>query len=227
MSTPEPRFARIAALIADPTRARMLALLLSGEYRSAGELAKFAGVTAQAATTQLAQLVEGSLVNARKQGRHKYFALADSEIAHALEALSLVAERDGVSARWSRDTYKPLKCARRCYGHMAGELGVMQFEMLLRKRYLQSENGALVLSDAGREWIDTLGAEIPANARTRLAYPCMDWSERKDHLAGSLARALLDCYQKKDWLCADKASRALVVTPRGAQELLPMLQPQR
>jgi DNA-binding transcriptional ArsR family regulator len=227
MSTPEPRFARIAALIADPTRARMLALLLSGEYRSAGELAKFAGVTAQAATTQLAQLVESSLVNVRKQGRHKYFALADSEIAHALEALSLVAERDDVSARWSRDTYKPLKCARRCYGHMAGELGVMQFEMLLRKRYLQSENGVLALSAAGREWIDTIGAEMPATSRTRLAYPCMDWSERKDHLAGSLARALLDCYQKKDWLRADKASRALVVTPRGARELLPMLRSPR
>jgi DNA-binding transcriptional ArsR family regulator len=227
MTAPEPRFARIASLIADPTRARMLALLLSGEYRSAGELAKFAGVTAQAATTQLAQLVEGALVNVRKQGRHKYFALADSEIAHALEALSLVAERDGVSARWSRDTYKPLKCARRCYGHIAGELGVMQFEMLLRKRYLERDNDALALSASGREWISAIGAEIPETARTRLAYPCMDWSERKDHLAGALARALLDCYQKKDWLRADKASRALVVTPRGAQELLPMLRSPR
>jgi DNA-binding transcriptional ArsR family regulator len=223
MGTPEPRFARVAALIADPTRARMLSLLLSGEYRSAGELASFAGVTAQAATTQLAQLVDGSLVNVRKQGRHKYFALADSEIAHALEALSLVAERDEVSARWSRDSYKPLKCARRCYGHMAGELGVAQFDMLLRKRYLQAEVNGLKLSDAGRDWLGAIGVEVPTSSSAKLAYPCMDWSERRDHLAGALARALLDHYQANDWLRADRSSRALVVTPRGAQQLLPML----
>jgi DNA-binding transcriptional ArsR family regulator len=222
MSAPEPRFARVAALIADPTRSRMLALLLNGEYRSAGELAKFAGVTAQAATTQLAQLVEGSLVSVRKQGRHKYFALADSEIAHALEALSLVAERDSVSTRWQRPGYKPLKCARRCYGHIAGELGVQQFEMLLHKRYLQHDGDALALSASGRAWAESIGAEIPATARSRFAYPCLDWSERKDHLAGTLARSLLDCYQRNDWLRADRTSRALIVTPRGERELLPM-----
>lgn len=223
MTVPEPRFARIASLIADPTRSRMLALLLSGEYRSAGELATFAGVTAQAATTQLAQLVDGALVSVRKQGRHKYFALADSEIAHALEALSLVAERDSVSTRWQRPGYKPLKCARRCFGHIAGELGVKQFEMLLRRRYLENESGALALSDAGRDWMSAIGAEIPTMSRTRFAYPCMDWSERRDHLAGALARALLDCYQKKDWLRADQSSRALHLTPRGELELVPML----
>ena len=94
----------------------MLALLLSGECRSAGELARFAGITAQAGTTQLAQLLDSGLLAARRQGRHKYFSLADADIAHALEALSLVAERDRVSERWEQQLYRPLKCARRCYG---------------------------------------------------------------------------------------------------------------
>jgi DNA-binding transcriptional ArsR family regulator len=89
MHHPEPRFSRIAAVIADPTRARMLAALLGGEYRSAGELATIANITPQAASTQLAQLVESGLVAMRPQGRHKYFALADADVAHALEALSM------------------------------------------------------------------------------------------------------------------------------------------
>jgi DNA-binding transcriptional ArsR family regulator len=97
MHSPEPRFSRIAAVIADPTRARMLAALLGGEYRSAGELASVAGITPQAASTQLAQLLDNGLIAMRQQGRHKYFSLADGDIARALEALSMVAERDNVS----------------------------------------------------------------------------------------------------------------------------------
>lgn len=229
-TSPEPRFARVAALIADPTRARMLAVLLGGEYRNAGELATAGGVTPQSASTQLAQLVEHGLVHVRQQGRHKYFALADAEIGHALEALSLVAERDDVSARWQRPAWRPLKCARRCYGHLAGELGVAQFEMLMRRGYLAPARdagaGSLHLSDAGRAWADTLALELPATTArgaARLAYPCMDWSERRDHLAGTLARALLEHHLKRDWLRADPASRALKLTPRGEQEMMAML----
>ena len=137
MPNPEPRFSRIAAAIADPSRARMLGALLGGEHRSAGELAASAGITPQAASTQLAHLVDAALVAVRQQGRHKYFALADGDVAHALEALALIAERDTVSTRCERPAYKPLKCARRCYGHMAGQLGVAQFEMLLRCGHLR------------------------------------------------------------------------------------------
>ena len=189
-SQPEPRFFRIAAAMADPSRSRMLATLLGGEYRSAGELASAAGITAQAASTQLAHLVDSALVVVRQQGRHKYFALADADVAHALEALSLLAERDDVSRRWEKPLYQPLKCARRCYGHMAGETGVAQFDMLLRCHYLQMVQGSLQLTPAGHQWLMALGVKLPGGG-SRFAYPCMDWSERKDHLAGTLARALL------------------------------------
>jgi DNA-binding transcriptional ArsR family regulator len=223
MHSPEPRFSRIAAVIADPTRARMLAALLGGEYRSASELASAAGITPQAASTQLAQLLDNGLVAMRQQGRHKYFALADADVAHALEALSMVAERDNISARWDKPAYQPLKCARRCYGHMAGELGVAQFEMLLRKQYLEPNDQGLQLTSAGRAWAEHLGLEIPKKFATRFAYPCMDWSERKDHLAGSLAKALLELYVAKNWLRAPKESRALELTHLGQQALMPLL----
>jgi hypothetical protein len=222
----------------------MLAALLCGEYRSAGELASVADITPQAASTQLAQLVDAALVVMRQQGRHKYFALADSEVAHALEALSLVAERDGVSTRWERPAYQPLKCARRCYGHMAGELGVAQFEMLVRCGYLHSPAPAttlqtarvgdpgptrasggpvLQLSNAGSMWVARLGLTVPHKTASRFAYPCMDWSERKDHLAGTLARALLEHYLTKNWLRSEPGARALSLTPLGQRELMPRL----
>lgn len=223
MPSPEPRFSRIAAAIADPSRARMLAALLGGEHRSAGELATSAGITPQAASTQLAHLVDAALVAVRQQGRHKYFALADGDVAHALEALAFIAERDTVSTRWERPAYRPLKCARRCYGHLAGELGVAQLDMLMRCGYLQPSEKGLQLTNTGSMWLATLGITPPAQTTSRLAYPCMDWSERKDHLAGTLARALLTHYLQTGWLRADVDSRALSITPLGERELVPML----
>ncbi|MDB5966804.1 MAG: bacterial regulatory, arsR family protein [Polaromonas sp.] len=224
MHHPEPRFSRIAAVIADPSRAHMLAALLGGEYRSAGELATAAGITPQAASTQLARLVDNALVIVRQQGRHRYFALADDDVAHALEALALVAERDDVSARWSRPAYQPLKCARRCYGHMAGELGVAQFVMLRRCHYLAAGDQGLQLTPAGREWVAQLGVVLPNKPVGRWAYPCMDWSERRDHLAGALPKALLAHYVSQRWLTTQAGSRALRLTARGRQMLLPLLQ---
>jgi DNA-binding transcriptional ArsR family regulator len=222
--SPEPRFSRIAAQIADPTRARMLGVLLSGQARSAGELARVAGITPQAASTQLAQLVDSALVTVRSQGRHKYFALVGADVAHALEALAVVAEGDAVSSRWSKPAYRHLKCARRCYAHMAGELAVAQYDMLLRCNYLQARPTGYALSPAGQDWAAALGLDLPAAAsKTRLAYPCMDWSERREHLAGTLATALLQHHLAQDWLRADSQSRALMLTPKGQRELLPWL----
>ena len=134
MRSPELRFARAAAIIADPSRARMLALLLSGEARSAGELARAVSITPQIASTHLTQLLDANLVTLRTQGRHRYFTLADADVAHMLEALSFVAERDEVQARWGTPAYKPLKYARSCYCHLAGELGVRQHDAMMAQR---------------------------------------------------------------------------------------------
>ena len=163
------------------------------------------------------------LIRARKQGRHKYFALADVEVAHALEALSLVAERDDVTARWRRPAYQPLKRARRCYGHLAGELGVAQLKMLLAQGHLRESAEGFVPTASGEDWLRQLGLPLPTGGG-RLAYRCMDWSERQDHLAGTLATALLDHYLQRDWLRPGQEDRALRVTPAGEARLLPLLE---
>jgi DNA-binding transcriptional ArsR family regulator len=227
MTAPEPRFAKIAAMIGDPTRARMLAALMGGQFLAAGELAAAAGVTAQTASSHVAKLVDAELVVARSQGRHRYFRLADADIAHALEALSLVAERSANADKWTQGPYKPLKAARTCYSHLAGELGVRLFEGLLARHTLTPCDGYFVLSDAGREELGAMGVALPAittpAAARRFAYPCVDWSERKDHLAGGLAVALLEHGIGKGWLRRTEGSRALTLMPSGAKALAPWL----
>ncbi|MBC7954371.1 MAG: winged helix-turn-helix transcriptional regulator [Cytophagales bacterium] len=222
VTSPEPRFAKIAAMIGDPTRARMLSALMGGGFMAAGELAHAAGVTPQTASTHIAKLVDSELVVARSQGRHRYFRLADADIAHALEALSLVAERSAAADKWERGAYKPLKAARTCYGHLAGELGVKLFEGLLARGTLAPHEGHFALTEAGREQLTTLGLSLPPSALAsthprRFAYPCLDWSERRDHLAGSLAVALLEQGVERGWLLRAKGSRAMTLTPSGQQ----------
>jgi len=223
---PEPRFAKIAAMIGDPTRARMLAALMGGRYLAAGELAAVAGVSAQTASTHIGKLLDSELVVLRTQGRHRYLRLADAEIAHLLEALSLVAERGADAAKWEHGAYKPLKAARTCYSHLAGELGVALFEGLLARGTIVPCDGHFALSMSGRDELQRLGVALPAvssGSARRFAYACLDWSERRDHLAGHLAVALLEHAMKQGWLRRTPGSRALVLTPPGAQALAPWI----
>lgn len=225
MTAPEPRFAKVAAMIADPTRARMLALLMGGRAHTAGELASGAGVTAATASGHLSKLVEAELLCLRPQGRHRYYRLADERIAHALEALSLVAERTAGDDKWLQPGYRSLKQARTCYCHLAGELGVAWLQGLLQHAHLQPEDGHFVLTGAGRQALADNGLSLPmavpagAAARRRFAYPCLDWSERRDHLAGTLGTALLDHAMASDWLRRQDEGRALRLTPTGRQAL--------
>ena len=226
-STPEPRFAHTAAVIADPSRARMLALLLGGEARSAGELARAVSITPQTASTHLTQLLDANLVTLRTQGRHRYFTLADADVAHLLEALSFVAERDEVQTRWGTAAYKPLKYARSCYCHLAGVLGVRQHDALIARRVLiAGADGALTLSEDAATWLRDAGFDDEAivslqrdSTRKRFAYSCMDWSERREHLAGVFATKLLAHWVETGWLRRDKNSRALTETTRGVGAL--------
>ena len=220
----EPRFARIAASIGDPTRARMLAALLGGEQLPAGDIARMAGVHASTASAHLAKLVHEGLVAVEPRGRHRYFRVADADVAHALEALALVAERRGADAKWLREPYRSLKQARTCYRHLAGELGVELLRSLLaRGRLVPGEHG-YELTRAGRSWMASLGVDADAATRAgRYAYPCIDWSERRDHMAGPLATALLDRLMAKHWLVRIENTRALRLTPEGKRRLPALL----
>ncbi len=221
MPSPEPRFAKIAAMIGDPTRARMLSVLMNGEFVAAGELAGAAGISAQTASTHIAKLLDAELIVLREQGRHRYVRLAGDEVAQVLEALSFVAERSAHADKWERGAYKPLKAARTCYRHIAGELGVALFDGLLARGTLAAEQSHYALTDAGRAELQGLGIELPndSTASRRFAHACFDWSERRDHLAGSFAVTLLDHGLAQGWLRRVKDTRALQLTPPGAKAL--------
>lgn len=225
---PEPRFARVAAMMGDPTRARMLALLLGNPCATAGEIARCAGITPQTASAHLVKMMRAELIAARQQGRHRYFRLANDEVAHALEALSVVAERRAVGSRavqWARGAYRPLREARSCYGHLAGRLGVALHDRLLEGRFLTLMEETYRLSGDGRAMLEGLGLGVERfeHARQPLVYPCLDWSERRDHFAGPLAVALLGHFLARRWLRRIDGTRAVAPTPAGRRELAGLL----
>ena len=219
----EPRLARVAAMVADPARSRMLSYLLGGELASAGELAAAASVTPATASGHLAKLSDARFVVCEPRGRHRYYRLADAEVAHALEALALVAERDVHDRAWSHPARRRLRYARCCYGHLAGVLGVKVYDALRSERCLFAADDGFSLTDDGLRWLRGLGLDpSEPSRRRRFAYPCLDWSERRDHLAGQLADELYAHLVARGWLRRDDG-RAVALTARGERELLPIL----
>lgn len=218
----EPRLAHLAGLVADASRSRMLCYLLGGEYASAGELAKAASVSAATASGHLAKLLDAGMVACEQRGRHRYYRLADSDVAHALEALAMVAERGTHARTWSSPTRERLRFARCCYGHMAGQFGVAVLQGMLDRQWLQ-KSGELSYSvtDSGAEALSQMGMDGAAWQRRAaaggrgVAYGCLDWSERRDHMAGKLASALLEHFLAQGWLRRQSGDRALEITPSG------------
>lgn len=218
----EPRIARIAAAMGDAARSRMLAHLMSGAYASAGELARAGSVSATTASGHLARLMDAGLLVCESRGRHRYYRLAGPDVAHALEALALVAERDTHDRQWAAPARQRLREARCCYGHLAGRLGVQLYERLHAVQGLRPIAEGFALTEAGERWLQALDLVPPQPGRRRYAYACLDWSERRDHLAGQLAEAVLAHCLERGWLRAEEG-RALSLTPPGVQRLLPHL----
>ncbi len=204
----------------------MLGHLLGGEYASAGELARAASVTPATASAHLARLVDDGLVACEPRGRHRYFRIADADVAHALEALAVVAERGSHERAWAVPTRARLRQARCCYGHLAGQLGVALLEGLCERCILEAVgDGRFVVAAAGVAALDAIGLDgAHWQRRSRaagkpVAYACLDWSERRDHLAGPLASALLQRFVDDGWLRRAEGDRAVQVTPRGRTAL--------
>jgi DNA-binding transcriptional ArsR family regulator len=227
-------------MIADPARSRILSYLLDGHYASAGELAKAAGVSPPTASGHLGKMVGVGLLAREQRGRHRYFRLANAEVAHALEGLALLAERSAHEQTWSDPAMVPLRYARRCYGHLAGTLGVSVFSWLIGGRMLEiTKTGDYALSQSGEASLAAIQFDPRAITRHgRLAYPCLDWSERRDHLAGTLATALLDHLIASGWLTDGRETprskrstpvrrfqshRCLALTAAGRAEFLPII----
>jgi DNA-binding transcriptional ArsR family regulator len=210
-----PHIASIAALVGDPARAEMLAALLGGQALTATELAAVAEIAKQTASGHLAKLVEAKLLVVESQGRHRYFRLADRDVAQLLENLMGVAYRTGAVRLRSSPREPALRKARVCYDHLAGDLGVLAFEAMERRRFLRRVDGTLQLTPAGREFFEHLGVETHDTSRRPLCRTCLDWSVRRHHLAGALGAAFLERVQALGWARRVKDSRVLAFTPRG------------
>ena len=212
-----PNIARIAALIGDRARAEMLTALLADRALTATELAGIAGVTRQTASAHLAKLLDAGLIAVEHQGRHRYFRLSDRDVAHALESLIGVAFRTGAVRLRSSPREPALRKARICYDHLAGELGVMAYGALLGRHAFKAQDGALQLTDAGARWFASFGIDVASIAGQRRAAcrPCLDWGERRHHLAGALGTALLERVHALGWARRVKGSRVIAFTPPG------------
>jgi DNA-binding transcriptional ArsR family regulator len=220
-----PNIARIASLMGDPARANMLAALSDGRALTAGELAAEAGVTKQTASSHLSRLGGGGLIIVEAQGRHRYFRLAGEEVSHAIEALMGVANtRDRPRTRTGpRDP--ALRHARVCYNHLAGEMGVALFNRLGKRRWLALEEDDIGVTPSGKRAFAEFGVDVDrlTTLRRPMCRICVDWSERRHHLAGSLGEALLTRFTDLKWARRDKGSRLVRFTPAGEQAFVKWL----
>lgn len=213
-----PHIARIAALIGDHARAEVLTALMTDRALTATELAGIAGVSKATISAHLAKLVDANLISVDQQGRHRYFRLANHDVAQLLESLMGVAFRSGAVRLRGSPREPALRKARMCYDHLAGELGVLALEGLRANGLLRDTPPTeLRLTEAGRVWFAALGVDTDALATQRRCFcrPCLDWGERRHHLAGALGAALLARVYAMGWARRAKDSRVVLFTEPG------------
>lgn len=213
-------FSASAFLLADPARAVMLTVLLDGCALPAGELAYAARVTPQTASSHLAKLLAGGLVTAETEGRHRYYRLAGAHVAQAMEHLAAIRPES------RRKTLSPegrrLRFCRRCYDHLAGRVGVALTAGMVSRQYLRPAPGKrFEVTAAGADWLAAVGVDLGAirPSRGALARQCLDWTERRHHLAGPVGVELMRALCVSGWLRRARDSRAVRLLPKGVREL--------
>jgi DNA-binding transcriptional ArsR family regulator len=225
MTTKDPRAASLAAfasLVADETRAACLLALLDGRAWTAGELARHAGVAASTLSEHLGKLVAGGLLAEERQGRHRYVRLAGAHVAGLVEDLAAQVPDAAVRRppRTLRESSARAAMARgrTCYDHLAGRLGIALTDALTDKGLLRQDTG-FALTDAGVEWFGAAGIALDVSGRRPLARACLDWTERRPHLAGAAGAALCRHVLQAGWCVRIGSARAVAVTPSGEREL--------
>lgn len=210
--SPDPDFAAAASLLADPSRSAMLTRLLDGRSWTAAELAKAAGIGASTGSSHLSRLLDHGWVAVHPQGRHRYYRLAGGDIAAFLEAFAALAPARPPRTPGEIRASAALRRCRLCYDHLAGQVGVAFAENLLARQWLDA---AFRLTGAGSAGLRAQGLDVQEDA----GRGCMDWSERRLHVAGPLGRALASALAGAGWVQRDPKSRALWVTPLGRERL--------
>ncbi len=218
--TQGPALSEIGALVGDPSRANILSTLIDGRALTATELAWTAGVAPATASEHLTKLVAGGLLTVSRQGRHRYFRLASVEVARMLEAMMVIANRgepEEASRRATPRIDPALREARTCYDHLAGRLGVGIADALVARGLIVLGEEAGEVTASGSAWLAAFGVEVEPAGRTRrlLCRPCLDWSERRPHLAGRLGAALCRRCEDLGWIERQRDGRAIRVTERG------------
>lgn len=209
--------AGIAALIGDPARANILLALMGGRALTAGELARQAGVTAQTTSGHLARLADAEMIVMEKQGRHRYFRLASQEIAQAIESLSVVASMGPQRHHPVGPKDEALRRARTCYDHIAGQLGLALADSMQSQGFVILAEGAGAITVEGDLFLESFGIDMKTSIRSQrpLCRACLDWSERRYHIAGRLGAALLSRSLELGWIESVPESRALKITRAG------------
>lgn len=220
--TEAQRLAAIGRLLGEPSRAAMLMTLMDGRAFTAAELARAAGVTPQTASAHLAQLLDAGLLQERRQGRHRFHALASPEVARLLEELLTAADRLTPPARpvvtGPRDP--ALRRARTCYDHFAGRLGVALADALIDREAVEVEDGSARVTAGGRVFLESLGICLDAAPNAARCRACLDWSERRTHFAGRLGSSICRHFFARDFVRRVPDSRAVELTAAGRRALL-------
>jgi DNA-binding transcriptional ArsR family regulator len=216
----EIQFSNITSLIGDPIRSIVLWTLLDGRAYTATELAICADTSAQNISMHLSKLVQADLLTVESQGRHRYYRFSRQEVAYAIEALANLISHKNEVKETTIDT-SDIKYCRTCYDHLAGKVGVLITEKLISQNIIELQNKTYTLTSKGNKFFKDFGIDMNElkNKRRIFAKPCLDWSERKYHISGSLSAAFLDKMLHADWLRRKKNSRAVIITSKGQSEI--------
>jgi DNA-binding transcriptional ArsR family regulator len=213
--------ADVALLLSDPARVAMLTSLLDGEARPAGELARIAGLSPQAASAHLAKLTDGQLLTLVREGRHHYYRMAKPEVGIALEALAVINPLPKRSTMKESAEHQALRFARTCYDHLAGQMAVQLMSAFVDAGFIMIAGSGLHLTERGDSLLHSLEIDpaLVRNQRRPLAKACLDWTERKYHISGALGGVLLTEFCARDWIVRHRRSRAVRVTESGRREI--------
>ena len=218
----EDQFIKTATLIGDATRASILWNLLDGKAFTATELAIAVETSAQNISMHLGKLLDADLISVEKQGRHKYYRFSNKEVAYAVEAMANLIPKPEISAKKKTENYPPIKYCRTCYDHLAGKIGVALADSLLEQKIIIEKNNTFEITSEGEKWFSDFGVNIGDAKKQKRIFlkPCLDWSERRYHIAGSVGTLLLNKMLEQDWIRRTKDSRVIIITAKGEKEML-------
>ncbi len=221
----EEKFIELSSLVCEPARAKMLWNLLDGRAYTASELAVAAEISATSASNHLTKLLEANLLKVDSQGRHRYFSFATPEVAYAIESLANLASHQLPANTKQTEISGGIRYCRSCYDHLAGYVGVKLAEELTARKIITASDGSFIITAKGWKWLadfDIVKETIAANRRP-IARQCLDWSERRPHVAGQIGALLLTKMIEKNWFKRVQFSRELIVTSKGQKEMYSLL----